>query len=230
MAQVAAAQSAPGEDGRKFSDLTDFRPTIRPRRQRAQLPNVSKLSPVAWLWTVAAVLMVIAAVLIMVVINRYSMNPTETASPSASTTATASPADLAQLTKLLPAGYRAGSCTPTSSIPAGARAAVSCTQNTDPGGPAAATYMLAQDPAALQAALNAVITTSTQVVCPGNIQSPGPWRRNATPTVPAGTLYCGTSAGQAIVAWTTDSERLLSVTRANVTTMDDLYRWWTTHS
>ncbi|AGB27283.1 serine/threonine protein kinase (plasmid) [Mycobacterium sp. JS623] len=220
----------PAEDGQKFSDLTDFRSTIKPRRQRPQLPKAPRLSPVGWLWTAAAVLAVIAAVLITVVINRFSTSSTETASSSTSATAAAGPDYTAQLRKLLPAGYPAGACTPATSTPAGARAAVSCTQNTDPGGPASATYTLAQDSAALQSALNAVITTSTQVVCPGNIQSPGPWRRNANPTVPAGTLYCATTGDQAIVAWTTDSERLLSVTRANVTTMDDLYRWWTSHS
>lgn len=223
-------QPAPAEAGQKFSDLTDFRSTIKPRRQRPQLPKAPKLSPVAWLWTAAAVLAVIAAVLITVVVNRSTNSSSETASPSTSATATAGPDYTVQLRKLLPAGYPAGSCTPTTSTPAGARAALSCTQNTDPGGPATATYTLAQDPGALQAALNAVITASTQVVCPGNIQSPGPWRRNANPTVAAGTLYCGTTGDQAIVAWTTDSERLLSVTRANATTMDDLYRWWTSHS
>jgi hypothetical protein len=31
---------------------------------------------------------------------------------------------------------------------------------------------------------------STIVTCPGNIQSPGPWRRNATPQQVSGTLVC----------------------------------------
>ncbi|WP_235683224.1 hypothetical protein [Mycolicibacterium fluoranthenivorans] len=58
----------------------------------------------------------------------------------------------------------------------------------------------------------------------------GPWRRNANPAVVAGTLYCGIDGGEAVIAWTTDSELLLSVVEADGRSMDGLYRWRSTHS
>lgn len=93
-----------------------------------------------------------------------------------------------------------------------------------------AIYTLAEDPAALRSAFDEVMSRSTTVVCPGNIQSPGPWRRNANPTVAAGTLYCGTDGGKAVIAWTTDSDLLLNVVQADGRAMDGLYRWLSTHT
>ena len=48
----------------------------------------------------------------------------------------------------------------------------------------------------------------------------------------AGTLFCGTQSGQAVVAWTSDAESLLNVAEAGaqVPSMDELYTWWGTHS
>ncbi|WP_342314758.1 hypothetical protein LIX17_25170 (plasmid) [Mycobacterium avium subsp. hominissuis] len=48
----------------------------------------------------------------------------------------------------------------------------------------------------------------------------------------AGTLFCGTRAGQAAVVWTTDAQSLLNVTEAGPQgpTLDQLYTWWGTHS
>ncbi len=215
----------------QFGD-TDFRSSIKPRRQRPPLPKITKPAPGRRLWIVAAALLAaLAAVLISVVVQKSAA---PTAGPPVSST-TSSPSAVpsevrARLTRLLPAGYPAGSCTPSGAVPAGAQAAMTCTQNTDAGGPTTATYTLATDGAALRSALKAVIDGSAQVVCPGNIQSPGPWRRNANPSVPAGTLYCGSSGGQAVIAWTTDAELLLNVTRADLSGMNDLYQWWASHS
>jgi hypothetical protein len=70
------------------------------------------------------------------------------------------------------------------------------------------------------------------VNCPGNIQSPGPWRRNATPQQVSGTLVCGLQASRPTLAWTDDIVLLLGVVRADATgpTLDQLYAWWSTHS
>jgi len=48
----------------------------------------------------------------------------------------------------------------------------------------------------------------------------------------AGTLFCGTQSGQAVVAWTSDAESLLNVAEAGAEgpSMDQLYTWWGTHS
>ena len=131
--------------------------------------------------------------------------------------------------RLLPVSYPAGSCDP-GGAPAGARAVMSCEANTDAGGPTSATYTLAEDAATLRSAVDEVMSRSTTVVCPGNIQSPGAWRRHASPTVVAGTLYCGTDGGKTVIAWTTDSDLLLKVVQGDRRAMDGLYRWWPTHS
>lgn len=46
----------------------------------------------------------------------------------------------------------------------------------------------------------------------------------------AGTLYCGTRDGVAVIAWTTTADLLLNVVEGDVSEMADLYRWWSSHS
>lgn len=205
----------------QFGEITDFRPSIKTG------PKVAK--PVVVLWGVAAVLIAVAAVLITVLIRRDPAPPTTASTSPTTASETADAQAQARLTRLLPAGYPTGSCEP-GSIPTGARAVMSCEANTDAGGPTSGTYTLVEDAAALRAAFDEVMGRSSTVVCPGNIQSPGPWRRNANPAVAAGTLYCGTDGGKAVIAWTTDSELLLNVVEADGRAMDGLYRWWSTHS
>ncbi len=136
-----------------------------------------------------------------------------------------------RLAALLPAGYSADACTPIEA-PKGAVAAVNCTQNADAGGPPSATYSLMKDDAALSAAVGAAIKGAALVECPGNIQSPGPWRRNATPRQIAGTLVCELPQGQPQVVWTNDAQLVLNVVRAGPEgpTLDQLYAWWSNHS
>jgi serine/threonine-protein kinase len=205
----------------QFGEMTDFRASIKTG------PKVPR--PVAVLWGVAAVLIAVAAVLITVLVRRDPAPPTATPTSPTTPSATADAQAQARLMRLLPAGYPAGSCDP-GSIPAGARAVMSCEANADAGGPTSGTYTLAESAAALRSAFDEVVSRSTTVVCPGNIQSPGPWRRNANPAAAAGTLYCGTDGGKAVIAWTTDSELLLNVVQADGRAMDGLYRWWSTHS
>lgn len=205
----------------QFGELTDFRSSIKTG------PTVAK--PVVVLWGVAAVLVAVAAVLVTVLVRRDPGPPTAAPTSPTTASATADAQAQARLTRLLPAGYPAGSCDP-GSIPADARAVVSCEANTDAGGPTSSSYTLAEDAAALRSAFDEVVSRSKTVVCPGNIQSPGPWRRNANPTAAAGTLYCGIDRGKAVIAWTTDADLLLNVVEANGRAMDGLYRWWSTHS
>jgi hypothetical protein len=181
------------------------------------------------LWGVAAVLIAVVAVLVTVLVRRDPAPPTAAPTSPTTASATADAQAQARLMRLLPAGYPAGSCDP-GGIPAGARAAMSYEANTDAGGPTSGTYTLAEDAAALRSAFDEVMSRSTRVVCPGNIQSPGPWRRNANPAAPAGTLYCGTDGGTAVIGWTTDSDLLLNVVQGDGRAMDGLYRWWSTHS
>lgn len=131
---------------------------------------------------------------------------------------------------LLPKGYPAGACKPN---PSDTATVVVCTRNADAGGPLAGTYSLHRDKEALGAALARILQIPGQVNCPGNIQSPGPWRRNAAPESPAGILYCAVQNGQPTIAWTNDADRVLNVVQSGPQggpTLEQLYAWWTTHS
>jgi hypothetical protein len=156
------------------------------------------------------------------------------AAPTTSTSPTSRPAnaeDEARLLRLLPPGYASDSCDAVTA-PKDALAQVNCDRNVDPGGPLSATYTLAEDKAALDAAFNVTIGAANRVNCPGNIQSPGPWRRNATPQKVSGILFCGLKEGRPTVAWTDDAKLVVSVVHAGPSgpTLPELYAWWSSHS
>jgi len=137
----------------------------------------------------------------------------------------------AQLRKMLPRGYSPGAC--ESVVPAqGALAQLSCGANTDPGGPLSATYTLAKDKTAAKGLFDDIVSTSSVVDCPGNIQSPGPWRRNATPQQTAGTLVCGFQQSKPTVGWSTDANQMISEVQSGPQgpNMVQLYTWWASHS
>jgi hypothetical protein len=155
----------------------------------------------------------------------------QVAAGTSATPTSQQPTPQQQLTSLVPAGYPLGSCvvTPPS---AGAAAAVTCGRNNDQDGPPTATYSVASDPAALRQAFDRAVAGSPPVICPGNIQSPGPWRRNATPNQISGTLVCGMRGDIPTVAWTDDRTLLLAVVTGDPRGPDlaGVYRWWTSHS
>jgi len=182
---------------------------------------------------------IVAAVVIAVVggLIYWLMRPSGDSSdaPSAneasSTPASEPDVDAQALMRLLPAGYPAGSCKPAAT-PKGVLAQINCDANSDQGGPLTATYTLVKDKTALDAAFKEAIAASARVNCPGNIQSPGPWRRNATPDKTSGTLFCGLAGDRPTVAWTDDARLMLSVVHAgsHAPTFDELYAWWSSHS
>ncbi len=137
----------------------------------------------------------------------------------------------AQLLRMVPAGYPPGACEAVDPEP-DSIAKVNCDNNIDPGGPTASTYLLVDDPAALDGVLTAAVRRDAILTCPGNIQSPGPWRRNATPQKASGTLVCGIDNGIPTVAWTDVERMVVSVVRADSPgpTLDQLYQWWASHS
>lgn len=151
------------------------------------------------------------------------------ASPSA--TPTVDPEANAKLLRVLPQGYPSDACKPAD-LPNGALAKVDCGANADLGGPPSASYTLLRDKDTLRTAFDDLVRATSVVTCPGNIQSPGPWRRNATPQKISGTLVCGSQQSLAAVAWTNDADLLLCVARARAEgpTLDQLYAWWSTHS
>lgn len=143
----------------------------------------------------------------------------------------ASDAAAERLRGILPRGYPPGACEEVAPRD-GASAAIRCQKNEDPGGPLSATYTLATDEDALEVMFAEVLDALAVVDCPGNIQSPGPWRRNATPQQVAGTLVCGFDENTSTVAWTTDSQLLLSEIQSGPQgpNMVQLYAWWSSHS
>ena len=139
--------------------------------------------------------------------------------------------DGTRLMQQLPKGYRTDAC---ESVPAleHVLAQVDCDRNSDPGGPLWATYSLVGDKASLELVFNDAIAAATRVNCPGNIQSPGPWRRNATPDKISGNLFCGLQEGQPTVVWTDEAKMTVSAVRGGPAgpTFPQLYAWWSSHS
>jgi serine/threonine-protein kinase len=205
---------------------------------RERAPTGLHHSAVRWVgdlpWPVVIGFAVVSlAALIAAIVWRWSSSPDiPEAAPPATATATTSPAST-ELKGLLPPGYPAGSCAPASlDGDADAVAAVSCGPNVDPGGPTSSNFTLSKDLSALRAAFTDAVNRSTAQICPPNIQSPGPWRRNDSPNIVRGTLFCGLRAGQPVVVWTEDDKLLLSVVRAAqpAGTLEGLYAWWSAHS
>jgi hypothetical protein len=151
----------------------------------------------------------------------------------ATTTTEAEAAEQAQarLLAMVPRGYAEGACETV--VPAkGALAQVSCGKNDDPGGPLTATYTLARDKDSLKELFDGLISSSSVVNCPGNIQSPGPWRRNVAAEETAGTLVCGFAQSRPTVAWTTDADVMMSEIQSGPQgpNMVQIYTWWASHS
>lgn len=229
LADAATAALRRSTDAAESDDAATARPSdtraapIHPRLR----PSGSRRS-----WVVVAGI-VAAIVLIALVAWLTWPTPGQPAGPTApgpTSTTAARDEDLARLQALLPSGYPPGSCSPSTSTPPSVAAALSCGPNRDPGGPTSATYTLAHTSAALATQLQQTIGAADMVICPGNIQSPGPWRHVATPNVTAGTVFCGLAAGgRPLVVWTNDSELLLARTQSD-TDMDALYTWWSSHS
>ena len=215
-------RSSPSERVKGISESINFTPA------QLRRPHVER--PIVILWAVFAVLAIIAGVLWTQVLSRSSSE--ETAAPTSTTTATSPSATVpTALARLLPPGYPRGTCAPrpTSSD---VTAAASCGPNTDPGGPTASTFTLSRDLKSLSGAFADTVNQTSPAICPPNNQSPGPWRRNDSPTVTRGTVFCGVQNGQPLVAWTDDEKLLLSVVRSAApgASLESLYSWWSSHS
>lgn len=157
--------------------------------------------------------------------------PTTASAPVTTTTATTRTQDDERLLRQLPKGYPPGACDATQA-PEGVLSQVNCAENIDPDGPESATFSFVADRASLEKAFNDTIADTVRVDCPGKIQSPGPWRRNATPDRVSGQLYCGFLNGQPTVVWTDEEKMTVSAVRAGPTgpTFPQLYAWWSSHS
>jgi serine/threonine-protein kinase len=209
-----------------------LRITVTPNPPRRPLPS-RKLPKIVVIG--AAVAAVITLTSLGLWLLRSTPSAAVAAHPSqaatATTTSDSSGVALTRLQSMLPVGDPPDACKPARG-PQGATAAVACGPTTDPEGPTSATYTLAHDISTLHAAFNDTVSRATVVICPPNIQSPGPWQRIDSPTIPRGTLMCGLRAGRPLVAWTNDGQLLLNVVeddRAG-SGLEGLYTWWSSHS
>lgn len=207
-----------------------FQESIRITPVRPRPPRMER--SVKILWAAFAVIATAAAIMWAKLLWPSSDSPQAT-SPATSTSATtsATPAPSTTLARLIPSGYPRGTCKPAPPA-TGASAALTCGPNTDPAGPTSSTYTLSRNSSALRAAFTNTVNRSVPMVCPPNIQSPGPWRRNDSPTVVRGTLFCGVQEGRPVVAWTNEEKLLLGVVRADPPgpPLEGLYAWWSSHS
>ncbi|CAJ1503452.1 hypothetical protein [[Mycobacterium] burgundiense] len=130
----------------------------------------------------------------------------------------------------LPGGYPDSACQAVEP-PQGTVAQVLCEATSEPQAPAA-TYTLVADEESLTAAFDRLTKRSSVVVCPGRIQSPGPWRRNATPDVVSGIVLCAASKEATTVGWTDEASLLLSEIRSEPGSrnLEQLFEWWSSHS
>ncbi|BBY18544.1 hypothetical protein [Mycolicibacterium litorale] len=220
-----APTPAPEPDG--WSPAYTAPPPVVPRPQMAPPPEKKPV----WLIAAAVAAVVVVGVVAWLLIPSGDDGDTATGPTTPTPTRTADPRAEAELRTLLPRGYAADACE-MQTPPAGALAMASCGPNSDPGGPPSATYTITADDTALDTAFNDVVEASAIVTCPGNIQSPGPWRRNATPQKVSGVLFCGLQADRPVVAWTNTDAALVAVVESGPQGpgLDQLYTWWTQHS
>ncbi len=204
-------------------------PPVVPRPPAKRGPNVGVIVGIA-----AAVVAIAAGAAYLALRPPGSDAPAQAAETAAAET-TSAQADAedanARLMKAIPKGYPSGACEPVARL-AGAMSTIACTVNKDPGGPMSATYALLTGSEALNEAIEDLASTSSVVDCPNRIQSPGPWRRNATPHEVAGTLVCGIQNDNPMLAWTDIDAQMIAVVQGRPAgpTLDHLYTWWSTHS
>ena len=224
---VAPPNYGPPPAGDTFANLFTEPLTVDPRAARSK-PKKFPVGPV-----VAAGAAAVAVAVLAVWALWPSTDGADTSADASTSTTTSSVNSAAQqrLRGVIPPGYSSDACT-AADVPQAAVAKIGCTQNTDAGGPPTSTFTAFADVAALQAAFGAVVGDMQVVNCPGNIQSPGAWRRNATPQLVSGTLVCGFRAGVPTLTWTDNGKLLLASVdgAANRPNLDQLYVWWSSHS
>lgn len=183
--------------------------------------------------------LVLAGGLVLHVATSPDQQDSVNSAPSQTETAP-HPADQQRLTTLLPPAFSAAlTCQAGQTNPPGTAASVQCTpRGQHLEAPAGATYRLAAQKDNLDALLKAALDHTTIQLCPGNIQSPGPWHRTAHPNVFAGTVYCGARGSTAVVGWTDTDKLTIAEIRSSPMPSDTrtgsamvaLYQWWSMNS
>ena len=226
-AAVAPPNYGPPPAGDTFANLFTEPLTVDPRA----VAGKPKRFPVGPVVAAGVAAVIVGAIAVWALWPSPGGSDSSAADATSTVTSTVDPAALQRLRGAIPPGYSSNSCTPVD-VPQAAVAKVGCTQNVDAGGPPASTFTSFEDVAALQTAFGAVVADMRVVNCPGNIQSPGAWRRNATPQLVSGTLVCGYRDDVPTLTWTDNGKlTLASVDGAQKgPNLDQLYVWWSSHS
>lgn len=224
-AQAPAVDDSWESERGPWADKFDAPLIVNPR------PVHRERKPIIVLGSVGLLVVLVVGGLIFWLVRPASESTTSGGDTTAAAAPTASNPDADRLMRMVPAGYSPSACKAVAT-PKDALAQVNCDANSDAGGPLSATYSLASDKTALDAAFNDIVAASTRVDCPGNIQSPGPWRRNATPEKVSGVLFCGVQGGRPTVVWTDEPRLVVSAAQSGPQgpTLDQLYAWWSSHS
>lgn len=136
-----------------------------------------------------------------------------------------------ELLALIPSGFPDSSCLAVAPGEPGVRAQVECGRY--PGGvPDRAVYQRVDNEQGLAALLQSAQVASVVRVCPGRIQSPGPWRRGGTPARRGGIVFCGQRGDQSVMGWTDDEHRVFALISAGPGSgsPEQLYQWWSANS
>lgn len=207
-------------------------------------------------WMIAAGVIAVVLVLVLVCLGIWAANKddgsrtngqattttttrTTTRTTLPTTTTTLAPSSsvpsnaVAQLLSLLPAGYPAGACNQDAKTMPGAVVSVTCTQNTDVNGPRVSAYGLYADVASLKSNFTGFVGTFTLQSCPNNGASPGTWWHNRDPNTILGQVACGVYKGSdPQVMWTNEQTLVFALAggKAGTPTLDQLYKWWASHS
>lgn len=136
-----------------------------------------------------------------------------------------------ELLALVPSGFADGSCLAVAPGEPGVRAQVECGRYPG-GGPDRAVYQRVDDQQGLASLLQSAQVASVVRVCPGRIQSPGPWRRGGTPARRGGIVFCGQRGDQSVMGWTDDEHRVFALISAGPGSgsPEQLYQWWSANS
>jgi serine/threonine-protein kinase len=218
---------------RQFAGPAQWNHVHHPRPPRKRNP-----------WAIVAGAAAVVAVLVLAAIgislavggnNTPDAGRTTTTSATTTYTSPSTPPPDAEnrLLSLLPSGYPPGTCTPASQPMPGASVSVKCGQNTDPNGPTASTYGLFSDLKGLQDAFTRFTGTDTIIPCPGGKASPGTWWHNKDPNTVLGQVACGTYRGdEPQVMWSNQQTMVFALVggKPQGPNLDQLYKWWASHS
>ncbi|MDT7569770.1 MAG: serine/threonine kinase PknH [Pseudonocardiales bacterium] len=159
--------------------------------------------------------------------------PTTTRTTTLPPSSSSPPAAVARLISMLPAGYPTGSCKASNPPMPGAVVSVTCGQNSDTNGPRVSTYGLYANVAALKENFTGFTGTVAIQNCPGGKASPGLWWHTQDPKTVLGQVACGVYKGaDPQVMWSNEQTLVFGLIAGapQGPNLDQLYKWWASHS